>query len=97
MLSICLLIVLAPLVASIIAGLFGRGIGRNGAHTITIVGVGVSFVLSLYVFWRIALMGGPTLNVDLYTWLNTGGVDFKIGFLIDQLTATMMVVVTFVS
>lgn len=97
MLSICLLIVLAPLVASIIAGLFGRGIGRNGAHTITIVGVGVSFVLSLYVFWRIALMGDPILNVDLYTWLNTGGVDFKIGFLIDQLTATMMVVVTFVS
>ena len=64
MLSICLLIVLAPLAASIIAGLFGRGIGRNGAHTITIVGVGVSFILSLYVFWRIALMGDPTLNAD---------------------------------
>ncbi|MGR8947469.1 MAG: NADH-quinone oxidoreductase subunit L [Gammaproteobacteria bacterium] len=97
MLSICLLIVLAPLAASIIAGLFGRGIGRAGAHTITIVGVGVSFVLSLYVFWRIALMGDTPLNVDLYTWLRTGGIDFKIGFLIDELTATMMIVVTFVS
>ncbi len=97
MLSICLLIVLAPLVASIIAGLFGRGIGRSGAHSITIVGVGVSCLLSLYVFWRIALMGDMPLNVDLYTWLNTGGIDFKIGFLIDELTATMMVVVTFVS
>ncbi|MEM7469036.1 MAG: NADH-quinone oxidoreductase subunit L [Pseudomonadota bacterium] len=97
MLSICLLIILAPLVASIIAGLFGRGIGRSGAHTVTSVGVGVSFLLSLYVFWRIALMGDMPLNVDLYTWLETGGVDFKIGFLIDELTATMMVVVTFVS
>ena len=97
MLSICLLIVLAPLVASVIAGLFGRGIGRNGAHTITIVGVGVSFVLSLYVFWRIVVVGDAPLNVDLYTWLESGGVAFKIGFLVDQLTATMMIVVTFVS
>lgn len=97
MLSICLLIVLAPLVASVIAGLFGRGIGRNGAHTITIVGVGVSFALSLYVFWRIVVVGDAPLNVDLYTWLESGGVAFKIGFLVDQLTATMMIVVTFVS
>lgn len=97
MISICLLIVLAPLVASIIAGLFGRGIGRSGAHTITIVGVGVSFALSLYVFWRIVLMGDMPLNVDLYTWLESGGIAFKIGFLIDELTATMMIVVTFVS
>ena len=97
MLSICLLIVLAPLTASIIAGLFGRGIGRSGAHTITIVGVGVSFVLSLYVFWRIVMVGDAPLNVDLYTWLESGGIAFKIGFLVDQLTATMMIVVTFVS
>ena len=95
--ELCLYIVLAPLVGAIVAGLFGRQVGRTGAHLVTILGVGVSFALSAVVFQRIVLGGEAPLNVNLYTWLVTGGVDFKVGFLIDQLTATMMVVVTFVS
>ena len=95
--ELCLYIVLAPLLGAIIAGLFGRAVGRTGAHLATILGVGVSFVLSCVVFQRIVLGGEAPLNVNLYQWLATGGVNFYIGFLIDPLTVTMMVVVTFVS
>ena len=95
--ELCLYIVLAPLVGAIIAGFFGRAIGRAGAHWATILGVGVSFALSCVAFQRIVLAGEAPLNVNLYTWLAAGGVNFHIGFLIDQLTVTMMVVVTFVS
>ena len=90
-------IVLAPLVASIIAGLFGRQIGRAGAHWVTIIGVAVSFVLSLMVFKDLVIDGHPVFNGTVYTWMVSGGVHFEIGFLIDQLTALMLVVVTFVS
>jgi NADH-quinone oxidoreductase subunit L len=90
------MIVLAPLVAAVITGLFGRDIGRSGAHWIAITGVGVSFFLSCAVWWMV-IDGGTPYNANVYTWLESGGVPFQIGFLIDQLSATMMVVVTFVS
>jgi len=91
------MIVLAPLFGAVITGLFGRDIGRAGAHWITIVGVGVSFILSFIVFWKVAYLGEGTYNANVYTWLESGGVPFQVGFLIDELSATMMVVVTFVS
>ena len=92
-----LAIPLAPLFAAILAGLFGRLIGRVGAHTVTILGVGVSFVLSLLVLKAQALDGAATYNAPVYTWLVSDGLSMQIGFLIDHLTALMMVVVTFVS
>ena len=95
--ELCLIIVLAPLVGAVLAGLFGRSIGRAGAHWVTIIGVGIAFLLSAHVFQQIVLGGATPLNTNLYTWLETGGVGFHVGFLIDELTATMMVVVTFVS
>ena len=49
--NLCLMIVLAPLLGAVVTGLFGKDVGRNGAHWITILGVGVSFVLSAVVFW----------------------------------------------
>lgn len=98
---ICLGVVLAPLAGAIIAGLGGRLIGRSGAHIVTILGVGISFALSCYVFSLLlagkASGGDYVLNVDLYTWLQSGPLQVSIGFLIDELTATMMLVVTFVS
>ncbi len=95
--ELCLVIVLAPLAGAIAAGLFARLVGRRGAHWVTTLSVGVSFVLSCWVFREIIFKGVTPLNVALYTWLDSGGVNFQIGFLIDQLTVTMMVVVTFVS
>jgi NADH-quinone oxidoreductase subunit L len=91
-----LAIVLAPLAAAIVAGLFGRLIGRAGAHTVTILGVAISFGLSAKVFWDL-LGGAPAFDGPVYTWLVSDGLRMEVGFLVDRLSSLMMVVVTFVS
>ncbi|HEY6896626.1 MAG TPA: NADH-quinone oxidoreductase subunit L [Rhodocyclaceae bacterium] len=90
-----LLVPLAPLFGAILAGLFGKAIGRAGAHTVTILGVAVAFVLSLIIFNDV--QAGHTYNGPVYTWLESGGLTLQVGFLIDKLTVMMMLVVTFVS
>ncbi len=92
-----LAIVLAPLLGAIIAGLFGKQIGRKGAHWVTILGVGIAFVLSVYVFKQLTMDGVEVFNCTIYTWAQIGQLQFEVGFLVDNLTAMMMVVVTFVS
>ncbi|HMX15898.1 MAG TPA: NADH-quinone oxidoreductase subunit L, partial [Rhodocyclaceae bacterium] len=93
--TIYLLIPLTPLAGAIIAGFFSRTIGRSGAHSVTILGVLVSFLLSLAVMQDV--LAGHTFNGPVYTWLESGGLKMEIGFLVDRLTAVMLVVVTFVS
>src|ERR1700730_594904 len=95
--SIYLTIALAPLAAAIVAGLFGRSIGRAGAHSITIAGVALSCGLSMYVLWKFAFDGMASFNGPVYTWLLSDGLKLDVGFLIDHLSAMMMCVVTFVS
>jgi len=95
--NIYLAIVLAPLVAAIVAGLFGKQIGRAGAHWLTIVAVGLSFLLSTVVLQQMFWGGAEAENLSLYTWAVTDGLRMEVGFLVDRLTALMMVVVTFVS
>ena len=94
--QLCLLIVLAPLAAAIFAGLGGRYLGRSGSHWICIGGVAVSFVASAWILDQM-LDGAPVLNTGVYTWAVSDGIRMEIGFLIDNLTALMMTVVTFVS
>ena len=94
---IYLTIAFAPLAAAVIAGLFGKSIGKTGAHSVTILGVGVSCVLSFYVLYQILFNGQAPFNGPVYTWLASDGVTMQVGFLIDRLSAMMMVVVTFVS
>jgi len=93
--SLYMIVPLAPLVGALIAGLFGWLIGRTWSHRITILGVAISCVASYYVFRDV--LAGHTYNGSVYTWLTTGNMSFEIGFLIDKLTAMMMLVVTFVS
>lgn len=93
---IYLLIPLSSLIGAIIAGLFGAKIGRKGAHTVTILGVAISCILSFVVLKHI-VFDGNTYNENLYTWSAVKGISFHVGFMIDNLTAMMMVVVTFVS
>jgi NADH-quinone oxidoreductase subunit L len=93
--TLYLIIPFAPLIASIVAGLFGRQVGRTGAHSVTIFAVLLSFLCSCVVLYDV--MEGARFNGPVYTWLTGGGTRFEIGFLIDPLTALMMVVVTFVS
>ena len=95
--TLSLLIILAPLAGAVVAGLFGRAVGRSGAHTVTIAGVAVSTVFSFFVFKAVVLDGGEGFDGPLYVWGQAGGLRLEIGFLIDELSATMMLVVSFVS
>lgn len=95
--TIILALVLLPLLGSVIAGLGGKVIGKSGAHWVTILGVGISFVLSLYVCYQVLFSGLAPVNFNAYTWGLSGRFQFNVGFLVDHLTAVMMVVVTFVS
>ncbi|BCF89134.1 MULTISPECIES: NADH-quinone oxidoreductase subunit L [Paraburkholderia] len=93
--NLLLAVALAPLAGSLIAGLFGKTVGRAGAHSVTILGVAISFVLSCIVF--LDVLHGASFNATVYEWMTVGKVKFEVGFLVDTLTAMMMCVVTFVS
>src|SRR3954469_19182087 len=93
--NLLLAIPLAPLAGCLVAGLFGKAVGRAGAHSVTILGVAISFILSAIVFFQV--MDGASFNATVYQWMTIGKTQFEIGFLVDSLTAMMMCVVTFVS
>ncbi|MGB6007586.1 NADH-quinone oxidoreductase subunit L [Castellaniella sp.] len=98
--SLYLLIALAPLATAVLIGLFATGfmgswLGRRGTHTLAILGVAVSFVGSLVVLQQV--LGGQTFDGTIYTWSMIGTIKYEVGFLIDPLSALMMVVVTGVS
>ncbi|PTD96577.1 NADH-quinone oxidoreductase subunit L [Pseudothauera lacus] len=86
---------LAPLAGALIAGLFGKAVGRAGAHLVTSFGVLVALAASILIY--VDVLAGNTFNDTVYTWMEAGGITFEIGFLIDSLTVMMMLVVTFVS
>ena len=93
--NLLLAVPLAPLVGAVLAGFFGKAIGRAGAHTVTILGVLVAFVISAIVLNDV--MAGARFNATIYEWMVVGGLKMEVGFLVDGLTAMMMCVVTFVS
>ncbi len=91
---------LAPLVGAMLAGIFGTKLGgnllgRKASHTVTILGVFIAFILSAMTLSEV--MDGVGFNATIYEWMVVGGLRMEIGFMIDGLTAMMMVVVTFVS
>jgi NADH-quinone oxidoreductase subunit L len=99
--STLLAVPMAPLVGSVLAGVFGTKfggnlIGRRLSHSVTIFGVLVAFILSAMTLQSVAV-DGARFNETLYTWMVVGGLKMEIGFLVDGLTAMMMCVVTFVS
>ncbi|WP_114974046.1 NADH-quinone oxidoreductase subunit L [Rhodoferax ferrireducens] len=99
--STLLAVPMAPLVGAVLAGILGtkfggNWIGRRMSHSITILGVLLSFVLSAMTLKSVVL-DGARFNETLYTWMVVGGLKMEIGFLVDGLTAMMMCVVTFVS
>jgi NADH-quinone oxidoreductase subunit L len=95
--TVLLLIVLAPLAASVIAGFLGRQLGRSASHTLCIAGVAVSFGLSAWVLAQLAGGQMEPFNGPVYTWAVSDGMRMEVGFLVDNLSAMMMTVVTFVS
>ena len=93
--NLLLTVALAPLAGALIAGLAGKTVGNRGAHFFTILGVFIAFVGSCIVLSQVA--GGARFNQTLYEWAVVGKTVMEVGFLVDGLTAMMMVVVTFVS
>ncbi|MEW5789236.1 MAG: NADH-quinone oxidoreductase subunit L [Pseudomonadota bacterium] len=93
--TLYLTVPLAPLAGAVIAGLFGKTIGRTASHVVTILGVAIAFLASLLIFQDV--QAGNTYNGPVYTWITSGDISLEIGFLIDRLTVLMMLVVTFVS
>jgi len=93
--SLSLLVPLAPLAGAIIAGLFGKLIGRAWSHRVAVGLMTVSFIASVAIFRDV--LDGNVYKSSVYTWLTSGSTNFQVGFLIDNLTALMMLVVTFVS
>jgi NADH-quinone oxidoreductase subunit L len=103
MLKLCLLVALAPLVGALAAGFFGRTLGRAGAHVVAIAGVLVATIASAVIFSAV-IVDHQVISGTLYTWAQAGalagqpgGLHLELGFLIDPLTVTMMLVVSFVS
>ena len=93
-------VALAPLAGSLLAGIWGthlggNGLGRRWAHSLTILGVFVSFILSAMTLQDV--VEGARFNESIYTWMQIGELKMEIGFMVDGLTAMMMCVVTFVS
>ena len=94
--SLLLTVPLAPLAGSILAGLFGKTIGRRASHVVTILGVLIAFIISAMVLKSVAV-DGARFNATIYEWMTLGALKMEVGFMIDGLTAMMMCVVTFVS
>lgn len=92
-----IIIVLSPLIGSLISGILGKKIGNTGAHWVTILSVAVSFCLSCVIFYQLYLAVMPPFNGIVYRWGTAGTFIGNVGFLIDKLSAVMMVVVTFIS
>jgi NADH-quinone oxidoreductase subunit L len=92
-----LLIPLLPLGGAILAGLFRNQVGRVGAHSVTILGVAGSFVLSAWILMQQIEGTLDTVNISVYTWMIADGLRFQVGFLVDHLTSLMMTTVSFVS
>ncbi|TDM06650.1 MAG: NADH-quinone oxidoreductase subunit L [Ideonella sp. MAG2] len=94
--SLLLTVPLAPLAGSIVAGLFGKTIGRRASHVVTILGVLIAFIISAMVLKAVAV-DGARFNETIYEWMKLGPLKMEVGFMVDGLTAMMMCVVTFVS
>jgi len=85
----------APLVGSLYAALFG---GSPKSQHVGIVASGLlftSFVSSALLLSYV--MNGHTVHVELMTWMATGDLYIPFGFVVDQVSVVMMMVVTVVS
>jgi NADH-quinone oxidoreductase subunit L len=97
LLSIAVAIILLPLAGSLVAGLLGKALGRSFVHSVTILLMGITFLLSCYLFVVIVLLGHPWVEGNLYNWVTSGAFKFDVAILLDRLSATMILIVSFIS
>ena len=89
-----LAIPLLPLASFVLTLLFGKRWGTR-AHWLPIITVLLSFCFAVSAFMRVRT--GEIINQDIYTWIQSGNLSVSVGFLVDQLTSVMLIVVTSVS
>ncbi|HEU0156820.1 MAG TPA: proton-conducting transporter membrane subunit, partial [Stellaceae bacterium] len=89
-------IVFLPLLASIVAGFFGRQIGDRGAQLVTCGALLIAAGLSIPLFLQILAAPGPQV-IPLASWIVSGGVDVNWAIRLDTLSGVMIVTVTVVS
>lgn len=97
LINITLIMALMPLLGSLAAGLLGKKMGHTLTHRVTVACVGISFLLSVYLFKVIVMDGVPMIDHVFYTWATSGTQHFDVAFLVDRLSATMVMVVLFIS
>lgn len=95
--TILLLTILSPFTGSVLAGIGGHRIGNRASHWVTILGMAIAFACAVYFFSEIVLNSAPTFHHTFYVWGSSSGFQFNVGFLVDRLTAVMMLTVTTVS
>lgn len=88
---------LLPLGGSLAAGLLGKPLGRTGAHRVAVTLVGIAFFLSCYLFKIMVMEAHPAVEGTFYTWATAGVLRFDVAFLLDRLSATMSMIVLFIS
>ena len=92
-----LLIVFLPLLAAIIAGLFGRWIGTTASKVLTTGSLFVGAALSWPIFLGFLTGGSHEYVVPVLDWIHSGNLRVNWELRVDTLTAVMLVVVTTVS
>lgn len=95
--SLSYIALFSPLIPAIITGVANKSLNTKIAHSLCILGVLISFIASLCLFIIFSVQNPTPLDSQIYNWGNAGGISFNIGFLIDRLTAVMILVVSFVS
>lgn len=92
-----LMMAILPLIAALVAGLLGKKLGEMFVHRTAVTLVGISFLLSCYIFYFLVIKDYPAIDQPFYTWGTVGLLRFDVAFLIDRLSATMSVIVLFIS
>jgi NADH-quinone oxidoreductase subunit L len=90
------LIPLLPLLGSAINGIFGKRFPRGMVATIALIFPGAAFAYAVWVVTQFA--GLPQTQIPhierLFPWIQAGSFRVDYGFYLDQLSVTMLLIVT---
>ena len=91
MLSIYTLIPLLPLLAAAVLSIFGERFEGTG-HRLVVPAVAIAFIISVAAFFDVSANGAQ--EIELYRFLDVGGLVVDLGFYFDQLTVLVLLLVT---
>ena len=86
-----------PLVGFLVLVTFGRRMGEKASGTIATAAIALSFVAALITFLGLLGQSNREVTENLYTWIPVGSLHVNIALLVDPLSITMCLFVTFIS